>query len=70
MEKRKTAFKNVMENPFDMVEEFKQKQSNVQSLMDSPDYTGVRVYDSLVEYNKKRYDDASSKGIIPGTFLY
>lgn len=58
-----------MENPFDMVEEFKQKQSNVQSLMDSPDYTGVRVYDSLVEYNKKRYDDASSKGIIPGEEL-
>jgi len=36
--------------------------------MSAPDFTGVRVYDSLVEFNKKRYEEAKNKGVIPGTF--
>ena len=67
---KQRKFKNVMENPFDMVEEFKQKQKNVQSLMDAPDYTGVTVHDSLAQHNLKKYEDAKAKGIIPGTFRF
>ena len=67
---KQRKFKNVMENPFDMVEEFKQKQNNVQSLMDAPEYTGVRVYDSLAQHNLRKYEEAKAKGAIPGTFRF
>ncbi|KAG2387579.1 hypothetical protein C9374_001173 [Naegleria lovaniensis] len=66
---KQRRFKNVYQNPFDMVDEYKKNQGKVQSLMDAPDYTGVMLYDSLVEFNLKRYEEARNKGVIPGEEL-
>ncbi|KAL9647507.1 hypothetical protein ABK040_006867 [Willaertia magna] len=66
---RQRKFKNVLENPFDMVDEYKKNQQAVSSILDAPENTGIKVYDSLVAYNIKRYEEARNKGVIPGEEL-